>query len=179
MNWSEEAFRARLDARADELGRPLRQLLIEGGLGHDTVEKIPANSRLVSTLEKIAAAVGWTLPEVMGFGVLTGLSVELSEMAWDAAERVLERAPAEARTRRTLVMLHARLYDALAARQRDGRPIDDEILAAYEEMLAGEVAQAKVADRHPPTATRGERAATARSRKPKGSTSTRATGRDP
>jgi hypothetical protein len=178
MSWSEEAFRARLDARAEELGRPLRQLLIEGGVGHDTVEKIPANSRMISTLEKIAAAVGWTLPEVMGFGVLAGLSIELSEKAFLIAERVLERAPAELRTRRTLVMLHARLYDALAARQRDGRPIDDEILAAYEEMLIGEIAQSKASDRLP-TASGDERATATRSRRRAGSAPTTATERDP
>lgn len=178
MTWSEEAFRARLDARAAELGKPLRQLLIDGGLGHDTVDKIPTNSRLVSTLEKIATAVGWTLPEVMGLGVLAGLSVELSEKAFVIAERVLERAPAEVRTRQTLIRLHARLYDAMAARERDGRPVDDEILLAYEEMLIGEMLQSKAADRSPPTATPGGTATAARSRRPAGSGPTTATERD-
>jgi hypothetical protein len=163
--WSEEALRARLEARAAELGdKPLRQLLIEGGLGHDTLDKVPSGSRQVSTLEKMAAAVDWTLPEVMGFGVFTGLSAELSEKAFVVAERVLERAPAEVRTRQNLILLHARVYNALAARERDGRPVDDEILAAFEEMLAGEMAQSKARDGHPATATRRETATTKRSR---------------
>jgi hypothetical protein len=178
MTWSEEAFRARLDARADELGKPLRQLLIEGGLGHDTVDKVPANSRLVSTLEKIAAAVGWTLPEVMGFSVLAGLSVGLSEKALEVAERVIALAPVEAQTRHNLVVLHARLYDAAVARVRDGRRVDAETWVAYEEMLIGEIAQAKAAAHRPATAKNGETATRARWRRSARSVPTKPTERD-
>jgi hypothetical protein len=178
MGWSEEAFRVRLNARAAELGKPLRQLLIEGGLGHDTVDKIPTGSRKVSTLEKIAVAVGWTLPEVMGFSAPLGLSVELSEKAFAVAERVLERAPIEAQTRQTLILLHARLYDALAVRVREGRPADDEILLAYEEMLIGEIAQSKAAVRRRPRANPNGTATTARWRRSASSPPTTPTDRD-
>lgn len=135
MAWSEEAFRARLVARAAELGKSLRVLLGEAGIGHDTIDKLPASGRRIDTLEKVATAFGWSLAEVMGFNVLGRIDLELSQKAFAAAERVIERLPRGAHTREYLVAAHAYIYDALAVRQRDGRPIDDATLTAYEEML--------------------------------------------
>jgi hypothetical protein len=135
MAWSEEALKARLVARAAELGKPLRVLLAESGIGHDTLDKLPASGRRIDTLERIATAFGWSLAEVMGFNVLGRIDLELSQRAFAAAERVIERLPRGTHIRERLVEAHAYIYDALAARQRDGRPIDDATLTAYEEML--------------------------------------------
>jgi hypothetical protein len=136
LPWSEEQFKARITARAAELDQPLRKLLAKVGLGHDTIDKLPSSGRRIDTLERIAEALQWSLAEVMGFNVLGGISIELSERAFVAAERALELLPSAARTRGNLVAAHAHLYDRLAARQRDGRPITDEIVDAYVEMLA-------------------------------------------
>jgi hypothetical protein len=135
MAWSEDDFRKRADARAEELGTPLRKLLIDAGVGHDTLDKVPASGRRIDTLVKVAQALRWTLADVMGHNMLGRISRELSAKAFVSAERILARLPGEAQTRENLVQLHADIYDALAGRQRDGRPIDDETLRAYEEAL--------------------------------------------
>jgi hypothetical protein len=135
MAWSETALRARLKARAAELGKPLRALFIEAGIGHDTIDKVPASGRRIDTLEKLATAFEWSLAEVMGFNVLGRISLELSEKAFATAERVISRLRRDEQTREHLIAAHAYIYDALAARQREDRPIDDATLLAYEEML--------------------------------------------
>jgi hypothetical protein len=135
MAWSEEEFRRRADARAEELGVPLRKLLIDAGIGHDTLDKVPASGRRIDTLVKVAQALRWTLADVMGHNMLGRISRELSAKAFVSAERILARLSGDAQTRENLVQLHADIYDALAGRQRDGRPIDDETLRAYEEAL--------------------------------------------
>jgi hypothetical protein len=135
MAWSEDELRRRLEARAEELGAPLRKLLIDAGIGHDTIDKVPASGRRIDTLIKFASALRWTLADVMGHNMLGRISRELSAKAFASAERIVARLPGEAQTRENLVQLHADIYDALAARQRDGRPIDSETLRAYEEAL--------------------------------------------
>ena len=133
MAWSEPIFRARITARAAELGISLRQALVDAGLGKDTIDKPPVTGRRIETLEKIAAALGWDLAEVMGYQ--SRISVELSAAAFASAERVLAHFPAAARTRDNLVQLHADLYDLAMARRREGRPLDANVWTAYEEML--------------------------------------------
>lgn len=133
MAWSEEALRVRLEARAKEIGVPLRKLLADAGIGHDTIDKAPASGRRIDTLERVAVALRWTLADVMGFNMLGRISRELSAEAFASAEKILARLPSDANTRENLVQLHADIYDALVARQRDGRPFDDETLRAYEE----------------------------------------------
>jgi hypothetical protein len=135
MTWSETAFRARLKTRAAELGKPLRVLLAEAGIGHDTIDKVPASGRRIDTLEKIATAFQWSLAEVMGFNMLGRISVELLQTAFTSAERVVSRLPRAAQTRERLIEAQAHLYDVLAARQLDGHEIDESTLRALEEML--------------------------------------------
>lgn len=162
--WSESAFRARLVARAAELGKPLRVLLAEGGIAHDTIDKIPSSGRRIDTLEKIAAALQWSLAEVMGFNVLGRISLELSQMAFAAAERVIARLPRALQQREKLIAAHAHIYDVLVDRQRDGQPIDEATLSACEQMLirAWEAADRPSAD---PGSAHENKGQTARSRK--------------
>jgi hypothetical protein len=133
--WSEERFRARLEARAAELGRPLRKLLTEAGIAHDTIDKIPASGRRIDTLEKIAGALNWSLADVMGFGGLGPISLELSSAAFRAAGQVLSSLPREAQTEDNRIAAHAHIYDLLAARARTGQPADEATIAAWIEML--------------------------------------------
>lgn len=133
--WSEAALKGRLKARAAELGKPLRQLLAEAGVGHDTIDKVPAAGRRIDTLEKLARACEWSLEEIMGFSMLGRISLELSQMAFTTAERVLARLPREAQTRERLIAFHAYIYDALSACRREGRPLDAATLTAYEQIL--------------------------------------------
>jgi hypothetical protein len=135
MAWSEEEFRKRIEGRAEEFGAPLRKLLADAGIAHDTIDKVPTSGRRIDTLERIAAALRWTLPDVMGFNMLGRISRELSAKAFVSAERVLAHLSSDAQTRENLVQLHADIYDALAARHRAGRPFDDETLRAWEEIL--------------------------------------------
>lgn len=137
VGWSEEAFQARLEARARELGQPLNKLLANIGLGHDTLKR-NVGARRLDTLDKIAGALGWSLAEVMGFNAR--IDVKLSGEAFAAAQRVISRLPKEAQSDETFVWAHACIYDLLSARRREGRLSDDpalraEILRSYEEML--------------------------------------------
>jgi hypothetical protein len=154
MAWSETAFRARLKERAIELGKPLRALLADAGIGHDTIDKEPASGRRVDTLEKIATAFQWTLAEVMGHDVLLGrISLELSQMAFASAHRVIARLPVDAQTDERLIEAHAHIYDVLVARQREGEPNDATHLASIEQMLVRAWENAA----SPPTITRPKR----------------------
>jgi hypothetical protein len=132
--WSEDELKKRIEARAAELGVPLRKLLADAGIAHDTMDKAPASGRRVDTLERVAAALRWTLADVMGFNMLGRISRELSAKAFASAERIIAHLPSDAQTRENLIQIHADIYDALVARQRDGRPFDDETLRAYEEI---------------------------------------------
>jgi len=135
--WSEKAFQQRVALRAQQLGQPLKVLLAQQGVGHDTVQR-NVGSRSIKTLERIAAALKWDLAEVIGYPGL--INRELSWLAASAAERILTRLPEDARTLDLRTQAHADIYDLLIARRREGRwPTDTaaraEILAAYEEMM--------------------------------------------
>jgi hypothetical protein len=123
--WSEEAFQARLEARARELGQPLSKLLANIGLGHDTLKR-NVGARRLDTLERIAGALGWSLAEVMGFN--PRIDIKLSGEAFAAAQRMLARLPKEAQTDDNFVWAHACIYDLLSARLREGRLPDDPAL---------------------------------------------------
>lgn len=114
--------------RAAELGKTLRTLLAEAGLGHDTVDKIPAVGRRIDTLEKIAVAFNWSLAEVMGFSLLGRISRPLSKLAWGSARRVLSHLPRAAQTDDHLMDLHASVYDLLAERESAGLSMDPDVL---------------------------------------------------
>ena len=120
MSWSEAGLKERLASRAKELGKSLRTIYAEAGLGHDTLDKIRATRRL-DTIEKLATAVEWSLCEMMGCEVLT-ISRPLSQRAWQHAKRAVARLPRDAQTEARQVDFHAWIYDWLAARERDRLP---------------------------------------------------------
>ena len=65
--WSEENLKARVAARAVELKTSVPQLLINAGLDRTTLAGDRTTGRRIDTLERIATACGWTLPELLGF----------------------------------------------------------------------------------------------------------------
>ena len=128
--WSEEDFQQRCHRRAAELGQPLRKLLDREGLGHDTMDV--QTSRRVTTLEKIARALHWSLAEVMGFSVLGRISPDLLEIAFNTAQEALltHLPPGDPSSSRRVIRTAARVYNVLHAAQSDGSPIDAAMLAA-------------------------------------------------
>jgi hypothetical protein len=133
--WDENAFRERLEKRARELGRPLRELLATAGLGHDTLKR-DVGARSLRTLAKIARALEWDLAEVMGYP--TSINIALSTQAWAGARQVLAKLPYDTATETLRITAHAYIYNLLLARQREGRLPDDpaDIVQSYVEGLA-------------------------------------------
>jgi hypothetical protein len=140
--WSEEEFQRRCQQRAAELGEPLRKLLDRVGLGHDTMDR--PSSRRLTTLRKIALALRWTLPELMGFSALGRVSPDLLEIAHNTAQEALRAhlPPGDPGNSRRVIRATARVYNVLQAAQSDGTPIDEHVLSTIRrtigEIWAGE-----------------------------------------
>jgi hypothetical protein len=132
LAWSDEEFRARVIARAAELGENLNMLLDRAG-AREAFQKKPATGRRIDTLEKIAEACKWTLAEAMGFSGPT--NCDWLERAYAGAERVIAALPAWARTRRLLIEAQAYLYDEMRDHLQNGDPVDDKYLRACERTL--------------------------------------------
>jgi hypothetical protein len=130
---SEKAMLARCEARAAELGQPLRLLLKAVGLGHDTLSK-DVQTRQVSTLERVAAALHWTLADVLGFP--SGIDVAILARALDTAETVVAGLPRVLQTHERRVLAIAHFYDLIAARQREGEPVSNETIRNWSDSLA-------------------------------------------
>jgi hypothetical protein len=153
MTWSEDEFRRRCQQRAAELGKPLRKLLDQVGLGHDTMDRQPG--RRIVTLQKIAQALDWSLAEVMGFAEPGRVSPDLLEIAHNTAQDALRAhlPPGNPGNARRIIRATARVYNVLQAAQSDGAPIDEHILAAIRRTF-GEIWAAE--DEPPATAEKGE-----------------------
>jgi len=65
-HWSEDEFRARVEAKAAELGTTVRDIMREAGLAEDTLNKSPSQGRRIDTIFKIAAAAKMTKEEALG-----------------------------------------------------------------------------------------------------------------
>ncbi len=133
MASSEEEFRARVVARAAELGRSVRSVLIEAGVALDILDKVPTSGRRVDTLAKIAGALQWTLPQLMGFGVLGRISEDIVAHALTSARRGLRQVP-DAEEVEAAVVTFA--LNVLLALRQDGRPIDASALDMLERAIA-------------------------------------------
>jgi hypothetical protein len=136
MIWSEEQFKARIIARAAELGLSLAQLLKNAGLNNDTFYKEPVSGRRLDTFLKLAAGCHWSLAEVLGLSLIGRIDLELSKKAFLTAQRLMARLPRAAESPELLIEAHAYIYDALAARRRDGLDVNDATLNNYVEILA-------------------------------------------
>lgn len=131
--WSEEAFEARVRARARELGTPLAQCLEEAGLGHDTLLRNPKSRRL-DTLLRLAGALRWSLAEIMGFADPDrNLSLELMSHTVAIVDGVLKELPTDAPVNRA--RLFKLVYDGLLRRQREGRAFDEEVIRDWQTLL--------------------------------------------
>lgn len=131
--WSDADFRARVVARAAELGMTLAGLLEKAGVSREVFYKVPVNGRRIDTLEKIGAACNWTLAEVMG--LTERPSVELMGLAVASAQRVIAGLPKWARTEQLFVDALTYLYDEVLSVRRTGVSPTAEHLAACERIL--------------------------------------------
>lgn len=133
--WSEEAFRARVRARAKELNRPLAQALERAELGHDTLLREPKGRR-VDSLERLAVALDWELADIMGFRQQR-TNHRLLRLAADAADEVLAKLPQHARTRDRLIKIQADIYDTLVLVTPEGTEPPRLVVVTCIETLAG------------------------------------------
>jgi hypothetical protein len=132
--WSEEEFRDRVTARAAELGDTVNALLERAGI-MEAFRKTPVSGRRVDTLEKIAEALDWTLPDVMGH--VMSIDFDLLLMAYlDAVHLVVPFLPRSVRDdpaifTRALGLLYEEYVDCV----RKGDELDEKYRAACARML--------------------------------------------
>jgi hypothetical protein len=127
--WDDEGFRRRVTERAKQIGKSVRQVLSEAGMAHDTL-KVPSGGRRIDTLDRLAAALDWTLPEIMGF-TPERVTKDLLMRSAQIARRALRYVQYDDDV---LYDVAAHVYNVLADRQRAGQPIDEQAtssLAAY------------------------------------------------
>lgn len=129
MPWDENAFRARILARADARGMNARDVMRKAGIAGDTFSKVPTSrGRNYNTIEAIAGAVGISVSEAIGES--GGLSMQLLKTAVAVAVRAVPSERAE-----LLPPAIACAYDVLADLRRDGLPIDEQALSVIEMTL--------------------------------------------
>jgi transcriptional regulator with XRE-family HTH domain len=135
--WSDEEFRARVAARAAELGMSLTELLEKAGVSREVFYKVPTTGRRIDTIEKIAEACGWTLGEVMGLEERP--AVEIMAAAFASAQRVMAGLPNWARTEALFVEALTYLYEEAMGERRRLRQRSAEDLKAlvFAEYLKG------------------------------------------
>lgn len=130
--WSEDEFRARVTARAAELGETINSLLERAGV-LEAFRKTPSSGRRIDTLEKIAQACKWSLAEVMGFS--EPLDIDLLIQAYDSSANIVAGLPIWARTTRVRVSAQAYIYAELIDCRQNGIVVDAAHLEACERML--------------------------------------------
>jgi hypothetical protein len=134
MSWSDEEFRARVAARAAELGMSLTELLEKAGVSREMFYKVPLTGRRIDTIEKIGEACSWTLAEVMGLEERP--TVEMMAMAFASAQRVMAGLPNWARREPLFVEALTYLYEELlGVRRKRGQLGTADDLGACERML--------------------------------------------
>ena len=134
MDWSEEAFQARVRARAAELGASIDTLLIEAGLSRDTLDHTPTTGRRIDTLEKLARSCRWSLAELMGFA---RISPELLRQAFATADKIMSLLGFRPDGRDTAIFeLATEIYDLLVICEHRGTPFTDLELRILEKWTA-------------------------------------------
>jgi hypothetical protein len=125
MRWSETDFRARVRARASELGKSWPQVADEAGVHPSTISHAGAGGRLTATLENIARALDWSLCEILGCGIsLPHLERAVRAVTQSRSGLTPERAS-----------LVARVYETILARERDGKPVDESYLDGLSDQM--------------------------------------------
>ncbi len=128
MPWDENAFQARIMARARERGiASAREVMRQAGVSENTFDKVPgAQGRSYNIIESIAGAVGWTVAEAIGQSWSESLLVLAVEVAVKAVGV------------RDIAQLSAAVvsaYDVLSSRVAAGLPIDESALSTLEASL--------------------------------------------
>jgi hypothetical protein len=114
-------IRSRVEQRAGELGRSVRSIMREAGLDVGLIYRNRIASPKIDTLQKIAAAAGLTLPQIMGFDVLGRVPREVVAQALRCANRALRST--DPREEDLISALQIALNMLLTHRQM-GYPID-------------------------------------------------------
>lgn len=128
--WTREEIRQRAEIRAAELGQSLPAVLREIGYANFFAPRLAGTSTQIDTLERIAAALDWSLCELLGCGMDRGLV----EISFKLAMKGLNGDP----DRDTMLWdTILDVYSVLIQYQADGIPLDDSHLSAIETMLRG------------------------------------------
>jgi hypothetical protein len=128
MPLDEDAFQARIMARAAELGLNEAEVMRRAGRAADTFNKRPGESgRTYNLIESIAGAVGMTVAEAIGQAAPMGLLLR-------HAVKVACRAIPSDR-RELLADAIESAYDVLFERHHAGLPIDESALSTLEAMI--------------------------------------------
>jgi hypothetical protein len=109
--WSNADFQDRIERRAAELGKRITRIERDGGMGEGAVRNT-ANPT-VGTLIKLAAALDWSLAEVMGFENHSAPNRETLRQAIVVAEDATRRLRSRDRAANTAKIASA-LYKAIA-----------------------------------------------------------------
>lgn len=117
MPWDEEAFQARIMARAKARGiTSARELMRAANVSENTFDKAPGQyGRTYNTIEAIANAVEWTVAEAIGQGWSESLLTQAVEVAFTA---VGSREP------ELLADAIVSTYDVFSSMVAKGRTID-------------------------------------------------------
>lgn len=144
-------IRARIERRAKELGRSVRSILMEAQVARDLLYRDRGNSPRLDTLEKIAAAVGWNLAQVLGFDDNMGqVPKDIVSAAYRTTLRALRAIPHTDET--VIEVLHIALNTLLQYRF-EGRVIDENTMLLLEQTLAqvwGSAERARQSEARPP-----------------------------
>jgi hypothetical protein len=128
MPLDEDAFQARIMARARELGLSEAEVMRRAGRAADTFNKRPGESgRTYNLIESIAGAVGMSVAEAIG------QVPSMEPLLRQAAEVACRAIPSDRRELLVDAILSA--YDVLFERQRAGLPIDESVLSTLEAMI--------------------------------------------
>ena len=130
--WWQE-IRARVESRAAELGRSVRSVLIEAGVSRDILYRERSDSHKVDTLQKIAAALGWSLPQIMGFDVLGSIPRDILAAALRVANGALRNIDY---TEDDFIDALLVAQNLLLKRRYMGAATDDAMLATLEQTIA-------------------------------------------
>jgi len=139
--WSDAHLKERLARRAAELGISFSQLLAAAGMQRDAFrdDRPPKTARRLDSLIALAQACKWSLAELMGHDVLSRINPDYAATAAATAERALQQVLTPEQQKAVFWRIFARIYDILAARERDGLPaITPADLELIEKLVAAE-----------------------------------------
>lgn len=124
MEWDEQAFQARVDKRLAEIDKSRSGALIERGHDQDLLRQRNKLAPRVDTLLKIIDALDWTIEEAFGVPSNARVDTKMLCMAMRAMDEIIH-ANIEGDRPEILCNHVALLYDVMAERKEEGRPLKD------------------------------------------------------